>query len=60
MAGVMLVRQKAPGVARWNAVSRDPVLDAARRQHGLVMASARATAIGVPGGARGGQGGDAR
>lgn len=37
MAGVMLVRQKVVGVARWNAVFRDPVLDAVRRQHGLVV-----------------------
>lgn len=41
MAGVMLAGQKAAGVARRNAVSRDPVLGAARCQRALVITGAR-------------------
>lgn len=37
MAGVMLVRQRVADVDRWNAVFRDPELDAIRRRHGLIV-----------------------
>lgn len=37
MAGVMLVKQRVASVQRWNAVFRDPELDAVRRRHGLVV-----------------------
>lgn len=37
MAGVMLVKQKVNSVGQWNAVFRDPELDAVRRAHGLVV-----------------------
>lgn len=37
MAGVMLVKQRVASVDRWNAVFRDPKLDAIRRRHGLVV-----------------------
>jgi hypothetical protein len=37
MAGVMLVKQRVASVDQWNAVFRDPELDAIRRLHGLVV-----------------------
>jgi hypothetical protein len=37
MTGVMLVKQRVASVERWNAVFRDPALDATRREHGLVV-----------------------
>ena len=37
MAGVMLVKQRVEAIERWNAVFRDPELDAVRRRHGLVV-----------------------
>ncbi|HEX6473264.1 MAG TPA: hypothetical protein VF069_29500 [Streptosporangiaceae bacterium] len=37
MSGIMLVKQKVADVARWNAVFRDPELDAERRRHGLAV-----------------------
>lgn len=36
MPGVMLVKQKVADVTQWDRVFRDPELDAARREHGLV------------------------
>jgi uncharacterized protein (DUF1330 family) len=33
----MLVRQRVTSVEQWNAVFRDPGLDAVRREHGLVV-----------------------
>ncbi|OBF51965.1 hypothetical protein A5756_18015 [Mycobacterium sp. 852002-53434_SCH5985345] len=33
----MLVKQRVASVDRWNAVFRDPKLDAIRRRHGLVV-----------------------
>jgi hypothetical protein len=33
----MLVKQRVASVDQWNAVFRDPDLDAIRRQHGLVV-----------------------
>jgi hypothetical protein len=35
MAGIMLVKQRVASIEQWNAVFRDPELDAVRRQHGL-------------------------
>lgn len=37
MPGLMLVRQRVASVARWAGVFGDPVLDAVRRRHGLVV-----------------------
>ena len=37
MVGVMLVKQKVESVGQWNAVFRNPDLDAVRRVHGLVV-----------------------
>jgi hypothetical protein len=37
MTGVMLVKQRVASIERWNAVFRDPALDAKRREHGLVV-----------------------
>jgi hypothetical protein len=37
VTGVMLVKQRVASIDRWNAVFRDPELDATRRQHGLVV-----------------------
>jgi hypothetical protein len=37
MPGVMLVKQKVGSVGQWNAVFRNPELDAVRREHGLVV-----------------------
>lgn len=37
MTGVMLVKQRVASIDRWQAVFRDPALDAVRRRHGLVV-----------------------
>ena len=37
MTGVMLVKQRVASVDQWNAVFRNPELDAIRRRHGLVV-----------------------
>jgi hypothetical protein len=37
VVGIMLVKQKVESVGRWNAVFRDPDLDAVRRAHGLAV-----------------------
>lgn len=37
MTGVMLVKQRVGSIEQWNAVFRDPELDAIRRRHGLVV-----------------------
>ena len=37
MTGVMLVKQRVASIDRWNAVFRNPELDAIRRRHGLVV-----------------------
>jgi hypothetical protein len=37
MAGIMLVKQKVGSVGQWNAVFRNPKLDAVRREHGLAV-----------------------
>jgi hypothetical protein len=37
MTGIMLVKQRVASVDGWNAVFRDPDLDAVRRRHGLVV-----------------------
>lgn len=37
MTGVMLVKQRVASIETWNAVFRDPALDAKRREHGLVV-----------------------
>ena len=37
MTGVMLVRQRVASIEQWNAVFRNPALDAKRREHGLVV-----------------------
>jgi hypothetical protein len=37
MTGMMLVKQRVASVERWNAVFRDPALDAKRREYGLVV-----------------------
>jgi hypothetical protein len=37
VTGVMLVKQRVASVDRWNAVFRNPELDAIRRRHGLVV-----------------------
>lgn len=37
MTGIMLVKQRVASVDGWNAVFRDPDLDAIRRRHGLVV-----------------------
>jgi hypothetical protein len=37
VTGVMLVKQRVASVDQWNAVFRNPELDAIRRRHGLVV-----------------------
>ncbi len=37
MTGVMLVKQRVTSIQQWNAVFRNPELDAIRRRHGLVV-----------------------
>ena len=37
MTGVILVKQRVASIDQWNAVFRNPELDAIRRRHGLVV-----------------------
>lgn len=37
MTGVMLVKQRVANIDQWNAVFRNPELDAIRRRHGLAV-----------------------
>jgi hypothetical protein len=37
VTGIMLVKQRVASVDQWNAVFRNPELDAIRRRHGLVV-----------------------
>src|SRR4051812_12377123 len=44
VTGIMLVKQKVASIEKWNAVFRQPKLDAIRRRHGLVVTGTYADA----------------